>query len=162
VTAPANWTWADGPIDGGNAAVIDVDGVISDAWHRQHFLDRTPRDWRSFFAACVDDEPIDSLLTLVRMLDPGLTRVLLTARPHWVLTDTLDWLRRHGVDWHLLILRGRGDGGLTSSQYKRRSLLELADHGFDLVVGLDDDIRNIEVLRDVGVPAVYIHSGYYD
>ena len=49
-----NWTWrSDAPAGGGDAAVFDLDGVLSDAAGRQHFLDGSsgPKDWRAFFAA---------------------------------------------------------------------------------------------------------------
>lgn len=159
---PSNWSWRDERLSGGPAVVFDLDGVLADAWHRQHFLDGARRDWRSFFAACGDDPPIESTIALGHTLDPATAVVILTARPHTVHDLTSEWLVRHAVRWDLLIDRAPDDGGRTSSQFKRRTIGRLRDHGFELLVALDDDIRNVEMLHDEGVPAVYIHSGYYD
>ena len=56
---PSNWAWRDGPLEHpGPAVVFDVDGVLSDAVGRQHFIERGRRDWEAFFTACGDDPVI--------------------------------------------------------------------------------------------------------
>jgi hypothetical protein len=47
-------------------------------------------------------------------------------------------------------------------EFKRRSVRELRDAGFELVLSFEDDRRNVDMFREEGVPSVYIHSGYYD
>ena len=37
---PDNWRWRDGPVAAGPAVVFDIDGVLSDAAGRQHFIER--------------------------------------------------------------------------------------------------------------------------
>ncbi len=39
-------------------AVVDIDGVLADATHRQHHLEGRPKDWDAFFAAVGEDPPI--------------------------------------------------------------------------------------------------------
>ena len=46
-----NWRWRAEPVRG-PAIVFDMDGVLSDASGRQHYLDGPFRDWEAFFAAC--------------------------------------------------------------------------------------------------------------
>ena len=45
---------------GSEVIIFDLDGVISDAAHRQHFLKGTEKDWDGFFSACTEDPPIIS------------------------------------------------------------------------------------------------------
>ena len=161
MATPSNWTWAGDPADG-RAIIVDVDGVIADAMHRQHYLDGARRDWRGFFGACDEDPPIDSLIRFVALLTDDMTVVLLTARPYYVHAKTVDWLERHAVRWDLLVMRGRGHERLSSAGFKKRSVAELVDHGLTIEVALDDDLNNIEMYQSEGIPAVYIHSGYYD
>ena len=66
------------------AVVVDIDGVLSDASRRQHYLESPRRDWRSFFDACGEDRVIEEVQTVLALLDPELQIVLLTARPHRV------------------------------------------------------------------------------
>ena len=43
-----NWRWRAGPVAApGAAAVFDLDGVLSDAASRQHYLESGRRDWDS-------------------------------------------------------------------------------------------------------------------
>ncbi len=39
-------------------AVFDLDNTLADTAHRQHFLERRPRDWDGFFAAAPQDPPL--------------------------------------------------------------------------------------------------------
>jgi hypothetical protein len=38
VTVPPNWRWRAGPVEPGPTVVFDIDGVLSDATSRQHFI----------------------------------------------------------------------------------------------------------------------------
>ena len=47
---PTNWAWHDAPLESpGEAVAFDVDGVLSDAVGRQHFIERGRRDRDAFF-----------------------------------------------------------------------------------------------------------------
>lgn len=101
-------------------------------------------------------------MQLLERFDVDLTVVLLTARPDNLRQATVDWVVRHGYRWEVLVMRGHRDGGLSSPEFKRRSLNELREMGFAPQLALDDDLRNIKMFRDEGVAALYIHSGYYE
>lgn len=146
----------------GQAALVDIDGVLSDATNRQHFLeDQAKRNWRAFFDACGDDPLIEEVGLLLELLDRELHVVLLTGRPVRVQPQTLAWLDRYGVRWDLLIMRNVGDY-TAAREFKRGTVAELRDHGFDLRLAFEDDRRNLEMFHEEGVPCVYIHSGYYE
>jgi hypothetical protein len=159
--APGHWTWRDGEIQPGPAVVVDVDGVLSDAASRQHYLEAPRRDWNGFFEACGDDPVIDEMRVLLELLDPRLQVVLLTARPRRVHELTEAWLRRYAIRWDLLLMRPRGEYE-ESRAFKRASVGHLRSYGFDLRLAIEDDRRNVEMFRREGVPCVYFHSGYYD
>ena len=156
-----NWYWRDGQVAAGPAVVFDLDGVLSDAASRQHYLEGPWRDWEAFFEACGDDPLIEEVARLLGLLDPGLVIVLLTARPAWVRPQTLAWLHRYRLRWDLLVMRDIGEFR-AARDFKRRSVRELRGAGFELVLSFEDDRRNVAMFRDEGVPSVYIHSGYYD
>ena len=58
---PDHWTWHDGKIEPGPAVVVDIDGVLSDAASRQHYLEAPRRNWDAFFQACGDDPVIEEV-----------------------------------------------------------------------------------------------------
>lgn len=158
---PEHWHWRDGPIDPGRAAVIDLDGVLSDAVSRQHYLEAPRRDWRAFFDACGDDPVIEEVKVLVDLLDSTLSIVLLTARPERVHHLTEAWLHRYKIRWNLLVMRPWGDYDL-SRDFKQASVWDLRRYGFEVALAIEDDRRNVAMFREEGVPCIYIHSGYYD
>lgn len=159
--APEHWTWREGVLEGGPAVVVDIDGVLSDAASRQHYLEAPRPDWRGFFDACGDDAVIDEIRVLLELLDPALAVVLLTARPERVHPLTEAWLQRYEIRWDLLIMRPWGDYE-ASRDFKQLTVGDLRRFGFDLRLAFEDDLRNVEMFHAAGVPCVYIHSGYYD
>ena len=165
-----NWTWhtdRGADTDAGRAArsgpavVFDIDGVLSDAAGRQHFLERGRRDWTAFFEACGDDPVIEEIARLLELLDPSLSVILLTGRPQRVQPQTLAWLRRYGLRWDLLVMRPRGDYMQVTS-FKESVVYDLRAFGFDLRLAFEDDPSNHAMYVAAGVPCVYIHSGYYE
>jgi hypothetical protein len=138
-----------------------MDGVLSDAANRQHFVRGRWRDWDGFFEACGEDPLIEEVGRLLELLDRDMHVVLLTARPLRVQPHTLGWLDRMALRWDLLIMRDHGDYG-AAREFKRESVGRLRSYGFDLRLAFEDDRRNVAMFHEEGVPCVYIHSGYYD
>lgn len=158
---PPNWTWRDAPAPPGPAVIFDIDGVLSDAASRQHYIERGRRDWHAFFDACGDDPLIEEVACVVQLLDPSLAVVLLTGRPVRVEPQTLAWLARYRLRWDLLIMRDVGDYS-AAREFKRDTVFDLRSYGFELRLAFEDDRRNLEMFRGEGIPCVYIHSGYYE
>jgi hypothetical protein len=157
---PNNWLWHHGEIAPGPAVMFDLDGVLSDAVGRQHYIEGPRRDWHAFFEACGDDPLIEEVGELLHRLDPTLPIVLLTARPLRVQAQTVGWLERYKLRWDLLIMRDYGDYDY-AEDFKYYSVQALKNRGIQLVLAFEDDPRNVTMLRSAGVPCVYLHSGYY-
>ena len=52
---PRHWQWNKEVAPLGDCVIVDIDGVLADAGHRQHFLDPPWRDWDGFFSECDGD-----------------------------------------------------------------------------------------------------------
>jgi hypothetical protein len=156
-----NWNWHSDPVEPGPAVIVDIDGVLSDAASRQHYLEAPRRDWRGFFDACGDDPVIEEVRVLLDLLDADLRIVLLTARPERVHHLTEAWLRRYQIRWDLLIMRPGGDFA-QSDVFKQAMARELRRYGFEPRLAIEDDRRNVAMFRAEDIPCVYFHSGYYD
>jgi len=158
---PRHWRWREEPRPPGPVVVFDMDGVLSDASNRQHFLEGPgKKDWNGFFAACGEDALIEEVAVLSELLDPGLAVVLLTGRPVKVRRPTLDWLDRHKPRWDLLVMRPFGDYS-AALEFKRGTNGELRQRGYHPRLAFEDDRCNYDMFREEGVPCVYLHSGYY-
>ena len=161
MSVPDNWRWREAPLGAADAVVFDIDGVLSDAVSRQHFLESGRKDWDAFFEACGEDPLIEEVACLLELLDPALQVILLTGRPVKVQPQTMAWLKRYELRWDLLIMRDFGDYS-AARDFKRWTISDLRRFGFTLRLGFEDDRRNVEMFRAEGIPCVYIHSGYYD
>lgn len=144
--------------------VFDIDGVLSDAVGRQHFVEGGSgrrKDWDAFFEACGDDPLIEEVGRLLELLDGDLRIILLTGRPLRVQQQTVAWLERYQLRWDLLVMRDWGDYA-AAREFKRWCVHDFRRAGFELRLAFEDDPRNVEMFRAEGVPCVYIHSGYFD
>jgi phosphoglycolate phosphatase-like HAD superfamily hydrolase len=156
-----NWLWRTTPLDPGPAIVFDMDGVLSDASRRQHYIEYPFPDWEAFFHACGDDDLIAEVARLLDVIDADHRIILLTARPIRVQPQTLAWLERYDLRWDALIMREYGDY-MAARVFKQRTVGELRHRGFDLRLAFEDDPRNVHMFHSQDVPCIYIHSGYYE
>jgi phosphoglycolate phosphatase-like HAD superfamily hydrolase len=134
-------------------AVVDIDGVVADVRHRLVHVERRPKDWDAFFAAAPQDPPHPEGLALVRRLAVDHDIVFLTGRPVRCRRDTVDWLRRHGLGEHRLVMR---PGGLRrpAAEVKVELLGDLAaERRVALVV--DDDASVVAAVRAAGYPTLH-------
>jgi len=142
-------------------AIFDMDGVLSDATHRQEFLRTDPPDWDNFGARAHLDPPLEFGHGEVARFSADHCIVVVTARPAPMFDATSEWLRRYDFPVDLAVLRP-ADDFRPSHELKREQLLRIREHGGDVRVAYEDEIANLEMYRAHDVDAVYVHSGYYD
>lgn len=138
-------------------AVIDIDGVLADVRHRLKYVDRHPKDWDAFFAAAVDDPPLEMGLDTVRRLAEVHEVVYLSGRPERCRADTVAWFARHGLPPGEILLR-RPDDRRPARLVKVQQLRRL-QHRAQVAVLVDDDPDVLEAARQAGfdvLPATWM------
>tara|TARA_B100001079_G_C16190367_1_gene416927 strand:- start:193 stop:669 length:477 start_codon:yes stop_codon:yes gene_type:complete len=156
-----DWTWKSKEATKEEVVIFDLDGVISDATHRQHFLKSEPKDWDGFFGSCPADPPIHAGIKLANLINAEKQIFILTARPISIQRETLDWLEVQNISWDALIMRTKEDPQL-SPEMKRIALNQIREMGHVPILALDDDPRNIEMYKEESIPTIYLYSGYYE
>ncbi|MGW1952911.1 phosphatase domain-containing protein [Streptomyces sp. NPDC001920] len=106
-------------------AVFDLDNTLADTAHRQHFLERRPRDWDAFFAAAPQDPPIAQGVALALEAAGECEVRYLTGRPERCRRATLDWLAAHGLPEGRVHMR-RNDDRRPARRTKLETLNRLA------------------------------------
>jgi phosphoglycolate phosphatase-like HAD superfamily hydrolase len=129
-------------------AIVDIDGVVADVRHRLRHITRRPKDWNAFFDAAVDDPPHEEGLRVVRTLAQDHEIIYLTGRPERLRRATDEWLARHGIGEHELMMRADGDRR-PAAQVKVQLLQRLARTRHVAVV-VDDDAQVLAAVRDAG------------
>ena len=137
--------------------VFDLDGTLAGTSHRVHFLEQEPKDWESFYAACVDDEPIGPIWRLYLSLEKDRTSLeIWTGRPDTYKDVTELWLWNHLMRYDKLRMRKEGD---FRSDIEVKSEW-LRDSGKpDLV--FEDRSRMVQWWRSQGVICCQVAEGNY-
>lgn len=159
----AHWHFA-GKVQPGPAVIFDLDGVLADAMHRQHFLHRDTPDWDGFYRDVHADSVIAAGHALMASMRADLTIVILTARVDDVAEATRQWLTAHGIRYDLLVCRPpkADDDAMVAVDYKRVEVARMLDWGLEPLVAIDDNRKIVDMYAEFDIPSVYIPSGYYD
>lgn len=146
-----------GMMDPITCIIFDLDGTIFDCGHRMHFIEGEDRDWDSFFAACVDDEPIMSLVNCVLQYQAmGFEIVFVTGRPESIRTQTEEGLKKAGISkWGALYMRAARDYS-PAATYKKRVLDLMRKSRWHPVLAVDDDIKAAQMFFENGVPCFVV------
>jgi trehalose-6-phosphatase len=147
--------------------IFDLDGTLALIEHRIHYIrERKPRDWRAFFAACVDDAPNQPVIDTMRRLALTADVWVWSGRSDEALQPTLAWLAMHT---HLLqseagiVLKMRREGDYTPDEELKASWLA-GMNAIDrqrLVAVFDDRDRVVAMWRRHGVPCFQVAPGEF-
>ncbi|MEU4007100.1 phosphatase domain-containing protein [Streptomyces pseudogriseolus] len=133
-------------------AVFDLDNTLAGTAHRQHFLERTPRDWDGFFAAAPQDPPLAEGIALARESARACDIVYLTGRPERCRRDTLDWLAAQGLPDGELHMRGNADR--RPARFTKLAVLRRLARTREVRMLVDDDELVCEDARRAGFTVV--------
>ncbi|MFN8126273.1 MAG: HAD family acid phosphatase [Candidatus Nanopelagicales bacterium] len=130
-------------------AGIDIDGVVADASHRLHHVERRPKDWPAFFAAA-DADPVlpQGAAVVAELAASGLTIVYVSGRPESLRSVTADWLSRHGLPEGLLYLRRPRD--FRPAAQVKVQLYRRLQREYPVGLIVDDDTAVVDALRLAG------------
>lgn len=135
---------------GSSLAVFDVDGVVADVRHRLRYLNRSPKDWRRFFAGAADDPALAEGVALAKQYAEDHVLVWLTGRPEYLREVTSTWLAAQDLPHELLFMRPDRDHR-PAREFKSEQLRRIAKESpIDIVV--DDDPLVIARLQREGWP----------
>ena len=101
--------------------IFDLDGCISDdAWRKHHLP-----DYEVYHSMLLDDK-IMNLRQLQAAYVSGCDIVIMTARPARFLEDTIAWLDKYNIEYHMLMMRD--DNDKRSSVEVKFGMLKQLDH----------------------------------
>ncbi|MFD9532901.1 hypothetical protein [Streptomyces sp. NPDC060010] len=133
-------------------AVFDIDNTLADTDHRQHFLERRPRDWAGFFGAAPADPPLARGVALAVESAADCEVVYLTGRPERCRADTAEWLNRHGLPEGRLWMRGNQDR--RPARTTKLEVLRRLARDRDVRMLVDDDELVCQAARAAGFRVV--------
>jgi predicted kinase len=153
--------------DPNSVVLCDIDGTISDATHRMHFIQKGEKDpvdwkkdWKGFFTQMENDTVRDSVQKiLIQFYNEGRTIIFMTGRPDQYRDITLNWLSSHFLTFgYTLIMRPRGDRRPDTEVKKELFEKYFPDKSVIHVV-LDDRPSMIRTWKEVGIPVLDVGKG---
>lgn len=139
--------------------VLDVDQTIADNSHREHHVNKTPKDWDAFLEPSLvfkDTVVSGAERVIAQLVELKYDLVILTGRNEDLRDVTMRWLldklNLAVPDTHLL-MRPAGNM-LNAAEFKREQLLnfkqglENRDNGFIII---DDDVSVGSTLSSFGI-----------
>lgn len=148
-----------------NCYLFDIDGTIADLTHRLPHIQKSPKDWDAFFAACEADAPIPHIIQLARDLSKQATVIFVSGRSDRVRGETERWISKHV--WaddhpHRSPLVMRKDGDHRPDNIVKAELLDhILSHGWKPILAFDDRDQVVKMWRERGIPCAQVAEGAF-
>lgn len=138
--------------------IFDIDGTLADCRHRQVHVQGKNKNWKKFFGAADDDEPIEGIVYILRSLwkQRDCRIVLCTGRPESMRPRTLRWFEKHEIFYDELLMRKEGDFR-QDAIVKKEMLLVLGKENILFVI--DDRKQAVEMWREEGILCLQCAEG---
>ena len=144
----------------GNCYVFDLDGTLFDCSHRLHHIQKEPKDWDAYFAACAGDTPIWPMVKLACDLKVrGRDVLYLTGRSDICRQATVDSICTAGLPSGNLFMRFAGDHR-NDDILKVEMVRNIRDNlGFFPICIFEDRKRVVDAMRAAGFCCVQVADG---
>jgi predicted kinase len=146
--------------------LCDIDGTIANGDHRVKILDdKTNRNrWKDYFNLCDKDEPITSVINVLKEYkSQGKQIVLVSGRAADLTADkTITWLEEHKVPYDRLLMRLGGDGR-PDTEVKKEILNEILLHHpkSAILCVIDDRFSVVEQWKALGLKVRPVYKGEF-
>jgi hypothetical protein len=130
-------------------AIFDIDGTIADTTHRQHFMERRPKDWDGFYGAMADDTVREPVADLLRMVSRYYPIILCSGRPSTWRDVTSEWLCDNRIPWDTLYMRKEGDR--RDDTIVKREMLQTIRLLYEPAFVVDDRKKVVDMWRSEGL-----------
>lgn len=142
-----------------NTYIFDIDGTLANGDHRLHHIQKSPKDWDAYFAACFGDSPHLHICDLANALHRGGAQIIyLSGRSDICRSETKAWLRHHDLPSGPLYMRRQGDH--TPDHVLKIAMLDqvIAD-GYKPDMVFDDRNSVVKAWRAAGLPCAQVAEG---
>lgn len=143
-------------------AIVDIDGTLADCHHRRHHVEKTPKDWDSFFdhKLIMRDKLIKPVWEVVMALHERFPILYCSGRRENERSITEKWLYKHGLWNHPRKLYMRQDGDRRSDvEVKRELLAQIRKDCYEPIVVLDDRQSVVDMWREEKLTCLQVAKG---
>jgi phosphoglycolate phosphatase-like HAD superfamily hydrolase len=133
-----------------NAFIFDIDGTLSDTTRRRHHVEKSPKDWNSFFADQINDDVLPTV-HILREFHHGANEILLvTGRSEEYKKVTKQWLKKHKLNHTKLFMR-TADDRREDTQIKLEIYNSYIKPYYNVLGVFEDRLRLVRMWREQGL-----------
>lgn len=141
--------------------IFDVDGTLANTDHRNHYLQKTPKNWTAWTASAIHDTPYWEIVDLVQAAhNLGIRVVIATGRMEHHREQTTEWLEEHNIVYDLLYMRAEGDFR-DDNIVKKEYLDDMREKSYNPVMVFEDRDRVVDMWRANGIKCLQVQPGAY-
>jgi predicted secreted acid phosphatase len=129
--------------------VFDLDGTLCDVSHRRQWVATQPKNWDAWNAGISEDKPNMPVLEVLHRLSNVYDIVLVSGRGSEYRQPTIDWLRKHGVNFADLYMRTEGD--FRPDDEVKSELADQVEKDYRIVGVFDDRKRVVDMWIKRGI-----------
>ena len=142
-----------------NGIIVDIDGTFANNEHRRPFVEKHPKDWKSYLELVAKDTPYDWCVDLVQaMLQQECLPIFVTGRneSHRGVTD--DLIVGAGIaDYELYM---RADNDFRQDAIVKREIFDKHIAGkFNVRFAIDDRQQVVDLWRSMGIVCLQCAKG---
>lgn len=148
-----------------NAIIVDIDGTLANCDHRRHHLEKTPKDWDSFFGETGGDtvnEWCKEIIYRFKRVSPQVECfeiLMVSARSEALRDVTIDWLVVNKIPFDEVFLVREEGNFEQDDALKERFYLENIRPFYNVLFALDDRTRVVDMWRRNGVACLQCAKG---
>jgi len=141
--------------------VVDIDGTLSKIGPRLKYITEKPKNWDAFYDTCDEDEPVQVIIDLVRLLAAEYTIIICSTRRESTRRKTIEWLWQNNVYPAYRVLL-RKDKDVRHDTIVKPELLEDAGIEFDeIALVLEDRKIMVQKWRGLGICCLQVADGNF-
>jgi hypothetical protein len=141
--------------------IFDIDGTCANNEHRQHHLEKDPKDWPAFLGACRGDAPITPVCKMAQAMCAAGNRIIFcTGRSEEYADDTWAWLDEHVTltKESVMYMRDKGDHR-PDHEIKLDLLNQMKADGFNPELVIEDRQTVIDMWKSQGILVLAVNGG---
>jgi phosphoglycolate phosphatase-like HAD superfamily hydrolase len=143
-------------------AIFDMDGTLSDHYHRLHLVIQRPADFEAYHTLAPKDRPIAWVADEARKFkETGAQVVIVTNRPQRFYDQTAQWLKKHGIPFDAIFMRKREKDHRRTEVVKAELVEDVKKDyvGYEIVAVFEDRPKVLEKFRAMGLPVILVGDG---
>lgn len=133
-----------------NAYIFDIDGTLSDTSRRRHHLQKSPKDWKAFFADQINDVALPSAAILQGLGYLGNGIIIVTGRGEEYRDVTVSWLENHNIYYDELFMRPAKDNR-DDTEIKLEIYNANIKPNYNILAVFEDRLRLVRMWREQGL-----------